>query len=408
VHRKLAGGAAVAEGAEAAEGDRYQLFQGGTMERVLQTVGNLALADPPCDPSAKGTSDAKEILQSNRLFACLEGIPANPNKLAQHSALRHSAKLVAQKFHLGRPHAWQLFYCMLQHFICPPIFIAKCLSLVGQWDRKWSRDPDFAREWKAACQSNGFDGRLAAAFMNMAPHHDSNYVTNYFKRVQAAHVFAGVTYDPERCQAEVELLRQFSDEVKNSPPTRSTVSILVKAKNPRTGTLGKIKGMGLFVYPQIITGIFLWALEKIPSWRAAECPILDKGKRHYKEGGDAAQEQDFDNDDDDDDPTLTHWLRQHLKEVRSLEAVNRALIIVAHLEGTNGGAAENGGCEGTRIKEVLDALVRGMESFNLLPTTTSHPYEPDYNLWWKEYGTEAEWKVVPSHKIQEVLRVFCD
>jgi hypothetical protein len=98
-------------------------------------------------------------------------------------------------------------------------------------------------------------------------------------------------------------------------------------------------------------------------------------------------------------------LLQQVKDLKSLKSVARALIILAYLYNTCGLKIENGGCEGVRVHPALDMLVRGMLSLNLLPTSTSNPYHPDYELWMKEYGEEEVWKRVPVQDVMKVLRV---
>jgi len=100
-------------------------------------------------------------------------------------------------------------------------------------------------------------------------------------------------------------------------------------------------------------------------------------------------------------------LRELLSNVKSLELVHCCMVIVAHCERMNQVTVENGGCEGVRTNEVLDFLLPGMDSLNLLPTEDSHPYHPSYCLWLKLYGEEEKWRLVRPAEMREVLRIAC-
>jgi len=301
---------------------------------------------------------------------------------------------VSVRFQLRKQHVWNLFYCQLQHYICPAIYIVKCVSLVEQWDELWAPPRKFGRDWEEACRGDGFDGKLASLFMHMTQPSHNNCVSTFLKRVSASHMDKTLQYTPDFCMRQIDLLRLFADDLENSRDDRSTVDILNKAKNPKTGTLGRMVGLGEFVYSQVATGLFLCGLADIPCWRASECPIMDHKKKHFKTGG--SREDD-----------VTGKRHKMIHRMKSLETVHRSLLIVAHLEGTSEAVIENGGCEGTdRPTEVLDCLLEGMDSFNLRPTKNSNPYRCEYKVWQKAYGAEERWTAIDTSKQHEVLRIF--
>ena len=98
-----------------------------------------------------------------------------------YSTERAIAQHVMHQFDLQEQHAWGLLYCKTQHYMCPGIFIAKCLSLVDQWDERYAPPWKFGKQWLAAAKGNGLDGKLVELFMHMTPHSDSNNVTLSFK-----------------------------------------------------------------------------------------------------------------------------------------------------------------------------------------------------------------------------------
>jgi len=298
---------------------------------------------------------------------------------------------VSKKFGLGQEHAWNLFYCKHMHYISPAIFIAKCESLVNQWDTLWKSTP-FGKQWLEAVEGNGFGGKLASAFMNMTVHAQSDNVTSRLKRVTSTHVNKDIDFTPEYCSQQIQLLQLFADDVERAPHSVSTLDLLEKA-GKAGGTLGQIANFGQFGYPTVITGLFLWGLANIPPWRAAECPILDTKKKHYKKDGKV-------------DPQEAILGDEKVSRVKSLDAVHRAMLIVAHIERVAQLTVENGACEGVRLNEVMDLLLENMGSFDLRPTEDSHAYLPNYQLWHKPYGEEAKWAPVPFSEVRELLRVY--
>ncbi len=375
------------------EEGQYELIRAKRGNWYLTTVGDQQLRR---NPKAKGTSDVAAITATSPaspiLHGCMHTIRANMNKMAPHCAVRHAAKLVATKFELSQQHVWNLFFCQTQHYICSAIFIAKCLSLTTQWQELWAPPRKFGLDWLKACKGDGFDGLLASLFMNMTPVEDTNSVSGLLKRVPGASLVKGTNYTPEFCAQQIELLRQFGDDLENSKDSRSTVDILDKARNDTRGTLAKVVNVGKFVAPQIHTGLFLWGLADIPCWRASECPIMDEGKDHFSQEGAGDADQ------------VEKLLRSALK-VKSIEAAHRGMLIIAHEFGTCVIKIENGGCEGVRVTVVQDILLEGMDSFDLRPTEESRPYRPSYELWYKPYGEEGRWVAVKRSELAALLRV---
>jgi hypothetical protein len=145
----------------------------------------------------------------------------------------------------------------------------------------------------------------------------------------------------------------------------------------------------------------MWGLGSgIPIWRAAECPILDPSKKHFKPG--KSMNQSVGDSVSEDQPSN---LSETAKS-RSQETVHRGMMIVAHRERVAVVVVENGSCEGVRQTEVVDCIVEGMESFNMLPTLVSHPYRSDYLLWFKGYGENECWVPVPAEKAHGMLRIW--
>jgi len=144
----------------------------------------------------------------------------DPGDLQQDGAAlvgTFAAEKVSKKFGLGQEHAWNLFYCKHMHYISPAIFIAKCESLVNQWDTLWKSTP-FGKQWLEAAEGNGFGGKLASAFMNMTVHAQSDNVTSRLKRVTSTHVNKDIDFTPEYCSQQIQLLQLFADDVER-PPT---------------------------------------------------------------------------------------------------------------------------------------------------------------------------------------------
>ena len=391
---------------------RYRLVQGAKGNRHLATVGDQTIKCNRRNLVNKGTSDVDYITDpatSPILHARMRTIRANPNKMAPFCAIRHAAKLVADKFTLREPHVWDLFYCHLQHYICPAQFLAKCLSLVEQWEELWAPPCDFGVAWLEACGGRGFNGKVAHLFMNLSVPAHGNCVTSKLKCVAASHVDKELDYTAEFCKEQVELLRQFGDELEGSNDSRTTIDILNQAKSKTgKGTLGKVANVGEFGLPQVHTNLFLWGLVDIPCWRAAECPIMDKGKKHYTQAGNAADAANEDEDNDLPDPAGQADLFQTVattRNVKNLLMVHRGMLIIAHEDGTCEIRVENGGCKGVRPTEVQDQLLIGMDSLDFRPTDTSNAYCPDYNLWLKLYGPNERWEIVPQRNIKETLRI---
>ena len=315
-------------------------------------------------------------------------------------AVRHAAVRVAKKFRLRKPHVWELFYCHTQHLMCVPIFIAKCHSLVEQWDYMWA-ESDVGRNWMDACRGEGNDGCIASTFMAMSDSSRTNNVSAELKRVGLSHVDKDQEYTPEFCRGQVQLLQQFVDILERSPASTSTVEILKQAaKRGNGGTLGNLKNVGDLFIPQLLSSFFLWGFAAIPCWRACECPILDDKKKHYQAGTNGGT-------DDGDAPEIARFDRiKKTDKVKSLESVHRVLCTVAHIFNTSETVAENGSCEGERTKLVQDFVVYGMDWFDFRPTANSNAYNPQYHLWWKPWGAHEAWRKVPYRNISKLLAVW--
>jgi hypothetical protein len=407
------------EEAEASAGDdggarSYLLMQGKKQKWTANTIGDQTVKR---NLKAKATSDVEELRRRSDefVFAEMESIEACPNKMATHSAERYAAKQVCMRFKLDEQQAWELFYCKLQHYISSATFIGMCTSLVEQWESRW-KDLAQGRRWAAAIESR-VPGRLASAFMQLSGDHSAACrISSVLKRVHQCHYPREEIskYTEEYCREQVELLQEFGQDVRDSADNRSTVEILVEASHETRGTLGRVHGIGTFVIPQIITMLFLWGLQEgIPCWRAAECPILDVTKEHYPKSEEVKAEVAAAVAEADalDRPAAgakkrTKTQQQTLEKVRSLHTVHRCCLLVAHKEMVAGLTVENGGCEGVRKEDVLDFLLRGMDSFDLRPTAESHPYRPCYQLWLKGYGADAVWQPVALEDLARVLRVF--
>jgi len=413
-YQEAEGADGAADEDEAGAEPSYLLLQGATQRWSADTIGNQALRR---NLWAKATSDVEELRRRSGEFtmAEMEAITANPNKMAMYSSERHAAKLVCDRFELNEQHAWDLFYCKLQHNISSATYIAMCVSLVEQWETRW-KESERGRRWMAAVES-GAPGSLASAFMRLSDDHSAACrMTSVMKRVHQNHYPKGSRerYTEEYCREQVELLQEFGQDVRDSSDNRPTVDILAEASHPTKGTLGRMFGIGTFVIPQIITGLFLWGLQEgIPCWRAAECPIMDSKKGHYpksqqvnEEVAAAVAEMDSSEPEEEGAKKPKFREKQTLEKVRSLKTVHRCCLIVAHREGVAGLTVENGGCEGVRLEDVLDFLLRGMDSFDLRPTANSHPYRPCYQLWRKGYGADAAWRPVALEELVASVRVF--
>ena len=159
--------------------------------------------------------------------------------------------------------------------------------------------------------------------------------------------------------------------------------------------------MGEFTVPPLITNIIMWGLgSSIPIWRAADCPILDMSKQHFKPGKLTNRSV--------DDPVLEDQPSLMMKTAKSQsqEAVHHGMMIAVHRERVAVVVVENGGCEGVRKTEVVDCITEGMESFDMHPMLLSHPYHPNYLLWFKGYGENECWVPVPLEKTHQMLRIW--
>ena len=387
--------------------ERFRLVRAKASARSLETVGDQRLGpDPrrkprqrraPCDPAAKGTSDVEAIERpgSGVPHARMRLIRACPNKLGHYCSQRAAAQKVVDQFALDLSHVWNLYYCSLQHYISPAVYIAKCLSLVHQWDELWRPPNAFGVKWLAAVKADGLEGDLASVFMNMTVPAHCDRVSSKLKRVTGSHTDKAIVYTPDFCREQIDLLQSFAGDVVGSSDKRSTADILQKNLKGPDATLGKLVHVGLFVAPQVIPGLFLWGLEpRIPCWRAADCPILDLNKKHLQANmSDLAGQVE-----------LLRSLTGVYK-VKSIESAHRCLLIIAHEKGTSVITIENGACEGVRGNDVFDFLVENMVSLDLRPAADSSPYRPRYELWKKEYGPDAKWERVESSRVAEVLNM---
>ena len=383
---------------EADKPGRYKLIGAKNSKRFLKTVGDQRLeCNRKCDrdPVAEGTSAVEDIKKSSILHGRMHAIRAYPNKMGAYSGQRAAAKLVAKKFKLNNQHIWDLFYCHLQHNRAPGIFIAKCLSLTEQWEELWAPPNEFGVQWMEACEADSETGNLASLFLNsMNVHLHTGNVSSFLCRETSSHI-QDLDFTPEFCRNEIEKLRRFADDLKGSDDNRSTTDILKKSMTGGDKTLGNMKGIGEFLFPQIPTGIFLWGLLDIPCWRAADCPILDPEKKHFKQCEIEAV---------DEHATRADSTKKKHK-FKSVEALHRCLLIVAHEERVAVLVIENGTCEGVRGNEVFDFLLQDMDSFDLRPSEDSNPYCPCYQLWCKAYGPDEEWRLIDPADIQKVLRM---
>ena len=336
-------------------------------------------------------------------------IPANPNKLLSICTVRHAAALVVRQFDLQQEDVWELCYCSTQHSICAFQFIAKCVSLVNQWEDKWVGTL-WGRQWIAAIRERKKRGRLSSLFMNMMPSRYNNRATNLLKCVMSSHTDNRLHYMTNFCAQQIELLRQFADDLLDLEDGASTVEFLQRALN-KNGPLHNLKHIGVFLAAQLPFILYIWNLLKIPCWRASECPILDPEKQHYRRGtqnaarrgrgrgGGAAAPPEY---------TTLHSLAtdRDQGDIKSLEVVHQALCIVAHMWDTSELYVENSCCEGVHPNDVVDCLLLGMVSFDLQPALWISPYQPTYQLWKKAWGDTEEWTLVPPERESKVLSLL--
>ena len=381
----------------------FALHQGDTVRQRLRSVGNQRLK-ASAQRVEKATSDVLDIAGPQHSLIPqgeVYMIPANPNKILSLCAVRHVAAEVVRRFNLSLDHVWELCYCSTQHTICQFQFAVKCSSLVHQWNENWAQT-QWGQDWLAACEK-WEEGRLSSLFMNMTPSRHNNRVTNLLKRVTSSHTDNRTRYTPEFCSQQIWLLRQFAHDLENLGDGSSSVEFLKRACN-RNGTLYHLKNVGVFTAAQLAAILFFWNLVNIPCWRASECPILDPSKEHYQRGirtetDDGVAPQEY---------TALHDLAtdRNRCNIKSLEAVHRALCIVCHQRDTSELYVENGCCEGVRPKDVLDLMVVGMLSLDLRPAPWSNPYQPVYQLWKKPWGETEEWTLVPPERVGDALSLL--
>jgi len=228
----------------------------------------------------------------------------------------------------------------------------------------------------------------------MGVHKHTNNVSGFLCRETSSHE-QELDFTPEFCRTEIGKLRRFADDLENTDDNVPTTDLLHKHTEGKNATIGNMKGLGKFRFPQIPTGLFLWSLVDISCFRASDCPILDTTKEHFKRCAVEAV--------DDLAPRPNSEKKTH--KLKSIDAIHRCLIIVAHVEGVAVLTVENGNCEGVRGNEVMDFILEGMDSFDLRPTEDSNPYRPRYQLWLKPYGPNEKWVPVDPDRVAQVLRV---
>ena len=126
-----------------------------------------------------------------------------------------------------------------------------------------------------------------------------------------------------------------------------------------------VKHIGKFVLPQVLPVHYLLGLCNCHPARAAEAPILDREKEHYKKFIELGVDEKF---------------------------FDLSMLVVALQYGVAPLVIENTGCEKTcKQLNVHDFMLAGQLSYGLRPVAGCNYRQPDFKVYVKQWGPNGQW-----------------
>lgn len=290
---------------------------------------------------------------------------ADFNRFADLSGPIWAVEELRDKYELNEGQVRQLSLCILWHARSRAIFLLKCWVLLRDRDSTWATD--FA---KIARREPPRPGALGSFIMHMV---DLKLVGRMASELIRAHSYhlpwqSGGEEDcfsPTFVHEQSKRLKGFLREAEKLKPSTSTADFLRRH-------VGRLAHVGQFVLPQALPVCYLLGLAKCDAARAAEAPILDEEKQHY---------------------------RKFLRLGVDPKFFDLSVLVVALQFGTTPGTIENTGCEGVRRQtDAHDFMLEGQLFYDLRPDPNCNYRHPQYVVHVKEWGAQGKWVPVVRDK----------
>lgn len=304
---------------------------------------------------------------------------ADHNRFADLSGCVAAAEEVRDRFGLDNGDARELALCIFWHAKSRAVFLMKCKALLSD-DDGWA-----GKFQEAIREGDGGDGIVGNFIMEcMVPSKHMNRVDTSLVRARALfHSWldrngegdgdadadgdgdtdaddGGRTFTAAFVKEQAERLKRLLTDAEKLRKTKSTRNFLSEQlkKNP-------LQHVGQFVLPQVLPVCYLMGLVEVASFRAAEAPILDKNKEHYKKFVQLGVEPQY---------------------------MDLAMLCVALKHGTTPMTVENTGCEEVRVqRDVHDFHIDGQVQYSMRPVEGCTYKDPTFRVYMKRPGRSNAW-----------------
>ena len=272
-----------------------------------------------------------------------------------------AAEELRDRFRLDKSQAHELALCILWHTRSRAIFLLKCQAIL-QNKARWK--DGFANAVQGGRARNKA-GIVGSYIMNMVDPKLMGRMAADLVRATSFHVTwkpgeesEENKFSPEFVAAQCSALKKFLRSSEKLSSTSSTTTFL--KSNVKT-----IRHLAEFALPQAIPVCYMMSLVNCESFRAAEAPVLDTDKRHYKKFVELGVEP------------------KHF---------DLSLLVVALQLGDTPLTIENTGCEKERKQlNVHDFMLPGQMFYNLCPEPGCNYRAPRFAVYVKRWGPDGVW-----------------
>ena len=320
----------------------------GRKRRRQRPVATAEGADPLAPEGETDELDRRSVLHGEVLAK-----RADFDRCADLSGCIWAVEELRDRFRLSVPQARELAMCVLWHSRCRAVFLLKCQAIL-RGPARWGEAFE-----KAA---RGKEGAVGSYIMGMVNSKLMGRVAADLVRATSLHIvwLAGEegSFTPEFVAAQcvkLERLLKQSEKLGNDKRTSDFLNRHIKT----------LRFVGKFVLPQVLPVCYLLGLVNCHPLRAAEAPILDTSKKHYK---------------------------QFLKLGVDPKHFDLTMLVVALELELAPFTIENTGCETWRTQQrVLDFMLRGQMFYGLRPVPGCNYKNPSFSVYVKKWGPEGRW-----------------
>jgi len=351
---------------------------------ILQPGGEAAAATPPSKggrkrgrkrkrteiaaaAAAAAAPPSEEEVNSLQLHARLYGElifkRGDYNRFADLSGCIWVTEQVRDRFELDDTQAREMTLCIMWHAKSRAVYLLKCQALL---DREGEWAAAFGEVARKGRRHNAPRGGVGHYIMEeMIDSKRMGRMATELMRVTQGHIVWKTnqegSFTANFVAQEEKKLKGFLRAAEKLNPKVTTTAFL-QTYDKSNDSLTHVSS---FILPQVLPVSFLLGLYKGAAWRAAEAPILDPNKAHYKE---------------------------FIKLGVDPEFFDLSMRVVALQFGTVPLGLEHTGCEKfRRQRNVHDFMVPGQMFYGMRPVPGCNYKSADFVVYVKKWGPEGRW-----------------